>query len=108
MPSKDASSAPSSTPSLRPSSLSPLRPTVNLFIDTGKKGEDTSIVTGTTWRYKNDVRMAGTVTPEYFQTHHSGPSFAYTISGLVPLATYNLQLGFAEIWPPKQIGRAHV
>jgi endonuclease YncB( thermonuclease family) len=101
MPSKDASSAPSSTPSLRPSSLSPLRPTVNLFIDTGKKREDTSIVTGTTWRYKNDVRIAGTVTPEYFQTHRSGPSFAYTISGLVPLATYKLQLGFAEIWPPK-------
>lgn len=99
----DASSSdmPSGVPTRSPSaSPSTSAPATSLFFDTGALGEDISMVTGTTGRYEKTVTIGSTLTPEYFQSHRYGSSFAYTIDGLTPGGTYTVSLGFAEIWEP--------
>ena len=77
-----------------------IEPASSYYVDTGRRGEDMSLITGTTWNHLGSTRLniLKTDTPEYFRTHRSGPDFTYTIGGFVPGSSHNVSLGFAEIW----------
>lgn len=98
--------APTPTPTTRmylrstgPSVIASPNP-IRVLIDTGADGEDTSRVSGSSWRSKlsQPVEILKTDTPSYFLSHRTGPNFTYTLDNLVPGAMYEIEFGFAEIW----------
>lgn len=78
------------------------------FQDTGALGEDTSIISrsGKFSRHGSSTSpdIANTLHQEQFRTHRWGSDFTYTISGLIPNASYQVQVGLAEVWEPNCVG----
>jgi hypothetical protein len=75
-------------------------PAHSLLVDAGARNEETSIIIGENWNYVGAERLniVETDTPEFFRSHRSGPNFTYKLDGFVPGRSYNIELGFAEIW----------
>jgi Malectin domain len=82
--------------------LKPINYTLpEIFINCGVESEDGQYLSGRYWGSSFDDEISG-IPLEYrnvsdvFQTHRSGSNFAYTITGLLPYASYDVTLGFAE------------
>ena len=69
------------------------------FENIGAPGEDTTLQTvGSTNPVSVTRGIAGTATPFNFQSNRWGPDFTYSFYSFVPDRTYQINLGFAEIY----------
>jgi len=79
-----------------------LTPVKAFFEDIGAPNDNTNLISSGTMPTRSSVDdnrpIANTNSPAKFRTQRYGADFTYTLTGFVPNRTYQIDVGFAEIW----------